>query len=84
MTCRGCGFLCCVIIVLIILFIIVLCTGSSSNMTAFDYRNGDKKDAEDHQPWRNLVPMPSPVAGNVLPNPFMLSGTTAERGGDEV
>ena len=77
--CRGCGLLCCVIVILIILFIVVLFNGSSC-MTGFDYRNGDKKDAEDRQPWRNLVP----TAGRVLPNPFILSGTTAERGGDEV
>ena len=77
--CRGCGLLCCVIIILIILFIVVL-SNNYSNMAGFDYRHGDKKDAEDVQPWRNLVP----TAGRVLPNPFILSGTTAERGGDEV
>ena len=77
--CRGCGLLCCVIIILIILFIVVLCTGSSS-MSGYDYRHGDKKDGEDRQSWAPLVP----TAGRVLPNPFILSGTTAERGGDEV
>ncbi|MDL1983166.1 MAG: hypothetical protein LWX54_03085 [Deltaproteobacteria bacterium] len=49
-------------------------------MTGYDYRHGDKKDGEDRQSWAPLVP----TAGRVLPNPFILSGTTAERGGDEV